>query len=355
MKKMRKQLIKLLSIHGTSGNEKPVRDYLKPILTEMMDTVTIDSYGNLLAEKKVGNGEGATVLLSAHMDTVKGVLKDRKLLENNGVITSDKGALGADDRAGIAIIMEVLRNIDKLSFEGTIKVAFSREEEIGCIGSGKIDKDWYSDVDLAIVVDRKGNRDIVVGCFDAFCSTAVGTFFEDVSAMQNMNWKATEGGISDACTFSKNGINSVNLSAGYRHEHTDKEYVVIDDMRDTVALILQALAVINQFVHTFGEVPEENEWVKNGYGYDYGSYGYWKGGQKYYNSSSYKYTDADYPYGNTDSDRFDDMIYAESKDRNGDILMYEIGRDVVIQQGEQEIILTRDSLKNIFSQIKHTV
>src|SRR5690606_37576430 len=69
MKTMRKQFLKLLSIHGVSGDEGNVRKYLVPCLTSTMDSVEIDGYGNLLAEKKYGTGEGATILLSAHMDT----------------------------------------------------------------------------------------------------------------------------------------------------------------------------------------------------------------------------------------------------------------------------------------------
>lgn len=344
MKKMRKQLLKLLNIHGVSGKEEPVRNYLKEVLPHLADIVKVDDYGNLLAEKKVGSGEGATIMLSAHMDTVKNVYADRKVLENNGIITSSKGALGADDRAGIAIILEVLRNIDKLSFEGTIKVAFSREEEIGCVGSSKIDPAWYSDVDLAIVVDRRGNRDIVVGCFDAFCSNEVGKFFEDVSAMQDMNWQAVEGGISDALTFSRNGINSVNLSAGYMNEHTEREYLVFDDMCDTVRLILQALAIVNNFYNTFGDVPQENDWVK-GYNYGYDAYYSSKTSNKYYNYATKSYKEIK-------DDLYSDYIYAEEFDKNGDVWLYEVGADVVIQQGDSEILMSRDTLKSIFKQLK---
>jgi putative aminopeptidase FrvX len=333
MKNLRKQLIELLNIHGVSGQETEVRSYLKPILEQQMDEVKIDTYGNLLATKTIGNGEGATVLLSAHMDTVKGVLKDRKLIEKNGVISSDKGALGADDRAGIAVILTVLSNINKLGFDGTIKIAFSREEEIGCVGSSKIDPYFYEDVNLAIVVDRRGNRDIVVGCGQAFCSDNVGLFMEEVGMMADMgDWKATEGGISDALTFSEKGVNSINLSVGYRNEHTDKEYVVLSDMRDTTRLILQAIAIINQFYQTFGEVPTENRWVKawnyaKGYSKSYGSYGYYEDG-------------------------FEDMIYAEEFDTNGDVFVYEMGKDVVIQQGDNEILLSRESLRGLVDQLK---
>lgn len=325
MKQMRKQLIELLNIHAISGEELPVRKYLQPKLKKLLDKVYVDEYGNLLGEKKVGNGMGATILLSAHMDTVKGVLADRKLQEHNGIITSDRGVLGADDRAGIAIILTVLRNLNNISsFNGTIKVAFSREEEIGCIGSGRIDPEWYSDVDLAIVVDRRGNRDIVVGCGMAFCSNQVGIFMENVSKLAEMDWKCVEGGVSDAMTFAENGINSVNLSAGYMNEHTDREYVSLKDMKDTVRLIMQALAVVNDFCDTFGGVPKENNWVKSWYERDY-----------YY------------------EDVFEESIWAEEYDRNGDIFVYEIGRDVVIQQGTNEILLSRDSLRSLLWQLRN--
>src|SRR5690606_3622847 len=276
MKKMKKQLINLLNIHATSGNEKPVRDYLKPILTSLMDDVKVDDYGNLLADLKCGDGKGATVLLSAHMDTVKNTFADRELIEKNGTISSSKGALGADDRAGIAIILTVLRNLKKLNFNGNIKVAFSREEEVGCIGASKIDPKWYEGTDLAIVVDRRGSRDIVVGCGMAFCSNDVAYFMEDIGKMADMpDWRAVEGGISDAMVFAESGINSINLSAGYENEHTDREYVVLNHMKDTARLILQAIAVINQFCHAFGEVPTENRWAK--------SWGY----SKYYQGGRY--------------------------------------------------------------------
>lgn len=330
MKNLRSQFIELLNIHGTSGNEKPVRDYLKPILTELMDNVKVDDYGNLLADKKCGDGNGATVLLSAHMDTVKGVLADRKLVETeDGIIMSNKGALGADDRGGIAIILTVLRNLNKLNFNGHIKVSFSREEEIGCVGASKIDPDWYANADLAIVVDRRGNRDIVVGCGMAFCSDSVGYFMEDVSKIADMDWKAVEGGISDAMVFAENGINSINLSAGYMNEHTVNEYASLKDMGDTVRLILQTIAVINQFYKTFEPVPSENKWVKSWY---------YKGNYNYY------------------EDSFEDgYVWAEETDLNGDVYVYDVGANIVIQQGNQEIIISRESMKSLIKQLNGAI
>lgn len=346
MKKMRKQFIKLLGIHAVSGNEKPVRDYLKPILTNMLDKVTVDSYGNLLGEKSVGTGEGATILLSAHMDTVKGVLANRELVFQDDYISSSVGALGADDRAGIAIIMEVLRSLNDTKFNGTIKVAFSREEEIGCVGAGKIDKEWYSDVDLAIVVDRRGNRDIVTGCYGAFCSNEVGYFMEGVSASIGMNWRAVEGGISDAQTFSsRGGVNSINLSAGYYFEHTANECVSVSQMEDTVLLICASLDVVNEYVHLFGEVPVSNEWSE---AYTYSKYeNYdWR-----FLDEEYQWNAKNYPQ----TSPFADTIYAEEKDQYGDVYVFEVSEGVVIQQEENEIVMSKEALMSLIKQINGTV
>jgi putative aminopeptidase FrvX len=269
MKQFKQELFELLTIQAPSGHEHKVVKWLMPRLEKLTDRVFQDSYGNLLAEKVVGDGNGATVILSAHMDTVSNIQKGRKVLfdEKTQTFRSSKGVLGADDRAGIAIILAVLRNIEKTSFNGKIKVCFSREEEVGCVGASKIPVDFYKDANLAIVVDRRGRRDIVTGCGEmyGFCSEAVGKFFEDCSALLDMDWKAVPGGVSDALVFSGNGVHSVNLSAGYENEHTSKETVHLPSCRDTINLILQAFSVINTQYHKFGSVPVGSRWSS----YDY--------------------------------------------------------------------------------------
>lgn len=279
MKKFKKELFELLTIQAPSGKEEKVVNYLRPKLEKLCDKVFTDDYGNLLAEKVVGDGKGATVILSAHMDTVSNIKKGRKVLwdEKTQTFRSSKGVLGADDRAGIAIILAVLRNIDKVSFNGTIKVCFSREEEIGCVGADQIDPNFYKDAVLAIVVDRRGRRDIVTGCGQmyGFCSKAVGQFFEDCSALLDMDWKAVPGGVSDALTFSGNGVHAVNLSAGYNNEHTEKETVHVPSCRDTINLILQAFSCINSQFHKFGEVPEASAWGRYSYSYSESRFDKW--------------------------------------------------------------------------------
>lgn len=318
--------VELLNIHGVSGKEHDVRDYLVEKLDSLVDTMRIDTYGNLLAEKTCGTGEGAEIILSAHMDTVKGVLKKRTLKFDGDIITSSKGALGADDRAGIAIILDVLRRVESIDFNGKIKVSFSREEEIGCVGASNIDPRWYENADLAIVVDRRGNRDIVVGTWGlTFCSNAVGYFFEEVGKLVDMEWKCVEGGVSDAMTFSGEGINSVNLSAGYMNEHTSNEYVSLEAMRETSLLICQSLAVVNSFYQSFGDVPNENDWIEKGAKYN-----------KYYYEST-----------------FDEGLLKEDMwIEEGGTYVYEIDGEIVIVQGNNEIVLSKEEYKSLTWQIE---
>lgn len=237
-----RDLEQLLAITAPSGYEAPVARHLQRRLRESADHLKPDAYGNLLGERRFGGGEGPVILLSAHMDTVW-VDPRRRLRRQGGNWSSTLGPLGADDRAGIAIIITALESLEEARFAGTIKLAFTREEEIGRIGSNEIDPAWLEGVDLAVVVDRRGSRDIVVrnGCMD-FCGPDTAAFLERCGAACGMpDWRAVRGGISDAMTFAGHGIHSVNLSAGYHGEHTEQETMNIQSGLDTVRLLVMAV------------------------------------------------------------------------------------------------------------------
>lgn len=205
----------------------------------MADDCFVDRAGNLLAT--IYCGEGPTVLLSSHMDMYEEIEPHRDIIQEGTILSSSKGILGADDRAGIAVILELCQRIHKTNFNGTLKVAFTVKEEIGLLGSQQIDPWFLQEVDAAIVIDRRGKRDIVTSCGGVipFCSPSFGLIFEQAGVMAGMNdWKITEGGSSDAKIFAqKFGIPSVNLSAGFQNEHTEAETVDYVASYETVKLI----------------------------------------------------------------------------------------------------------------------
>jgi tripeptide aminopeptidase len=238
LEKLKMRLFKLLSIRGSSGREHGIRQFLYQQLRARTDKFEIDSYGNLLAS--VHCGDGPTILLSAHMDTVYSFEVRREIIEDGTVLKSSEGILGADDRAGIAVILELLDTIRYTHFKGTLKIAFTVEEEIGCRGAQHIDPTFLQDVDSAIVVDRRGTRDIVTSWAGIvpFCSEDYGRIFKKAGEIAGMpDWKMTKGGLSDAKIFAQYGIPSVNLSVGYQNEHTDDETLDYNATLETIILL----------------------------------------------------------------------------------------------------------------------
>jgi tripeptide aminopeptidase len=237
------RLIGLLSIPGASGNEGQIRQAVRGKLRPIADDLYVDRAGNVCAT--IYCGEGPTVLLSAHMDMYQELELERRIVQDGTVLRSTEGILGADDRAGIAIILEIAGKIHRTNFNGTLKIAFTVKEEIGLIGSQKLDPCFLADVDAAIVVDRRGTRDIVTSCAGVipFCLEEYGILFEEAGRRAGMpDWRITSGGSSDAKILSQMfGIPSVNLSAGYLNEHTDSETVNYAATYETTKLIESVL------------------------------------------------------------------------------------------------------------------
>ncbi|GFZ80943.1 hypothetical protein GCM10010978_22510 [Compostibacillus humi] len=84
----------LLSISGVSGEEDAVREVVKEKLTRYVDHITEDHYGNLLAEKTYGSGNGPTILLNAHLDTVDDIVEGRSIIKEGNIWSSSQGILG---------------------------------------------------------------------------------------------------------------------------------------------------------------------------------------------------------------------------------------------------------------------
>lgn len=61
-------------IPGTPGDEGKIREYIKAVVTPLVDEVTEDGMGNLIAFKK-GNSNSKTVMTAAHMDEIGFVVR----------------------------------------------------------------------------------------------------------------------------------------------------------------------------------------------------------------------------------------------------------------------------------------
>jgi tripeptide aminopeptidase len=135
--RMVNQFMEMVKIDSESGNETQFINYLKEEFQSMGAKVQKDSYGNLIAKFAAkGCDCEEPILLSCHADTVKpGVGIEPQLLE--GVLTS-KGdtILGADDKAGIAEMLEAIRTA---TIHPPLEVAITRQEEVGLLGVKNFD------------------------------------------------------------------------------------------------------------------------------------------------------------------------------------------------------------------------
>lgn len=233
-------LEELLQVSGESGNEVAIREVVIEALRPHVDHLTVDRNGNILAQKTYKTGNGPTILLNAHLDTVEEFHPNRTIQKQGSTWSSSEGILGADDRAGVAVLLETARSLESSSFNGKVKFIFTVEEEIGLVGARQVDDFFLWDIDAAIVVDRRGSGDIVtsrVG-YEPFCDDQYGQFFEEVADLEGLGaWRCTAGGSSDTRIWAGHGIQSVNLSVGYNFEHTSYEVLDVDACYSTVKLI----------------------------------------------------------------------------------------------------------------------
>lgn len=231
----------LLEIPGDSGNESEVRVYVMEELSPLVDHLTIDHAGNILAERTYRNGNGPTILLNAHLDTVEPIEPGRNILKDGPIWSSSKGILGADDRAGVAILLELANILHQTScFSGKVKFIFTVQEECGLLGAREVSDHFLWGTDAAFVVDRRGTDDIVTSCGGTipFCDPAYGKFLESLASGGGLDgWKTVQGGSSDTRIWASHGIQSVNLSVGYRDEHTEEESLDVNACYSTVQLL----------------------------------------------------------------------------------------------------------------------
>src|SRR5690242_17980233 len=104
-------MIALAGIPSVSGQEGAIREYVARRLERLGLTTQVDAAGNLIARvpaTPIERDSEPPILLNAHMDRVPPGLAHTPLLRD-GVLRSDgKTNLGADDSAGIAVILHTL-------------------------------------------------------------------------------------------------------------------------------------------------------------------------------------------------------------------------------------------------------
>lgn len=127
----------LVRIPSLSGNEGPVAEAISAQLRALGLPVERDMAGNLLARL---DGEGEPLLVTVHMDTV-GPCDHVTPVVRDGVIYSDGTTiLGADDKAGVAVLLDALRILKEGDVpHRPVEALFTVREEVGLQGAKEFD------------------------------------------------------------------------------------------------------------------------------------------------------------------------------------------------------------------------
>lgn len=242
-------LLHLLNIPGVSGNEIEIGETMRTFLSTRLDSVQIDESGNVLGYKDSSlNGKKSTftILLSAHLDVLDDSGDGFPIIRNGNVLEREKGILGADDRAGLAMVINCLDMLENSDIPVNIKIALPTQEETGQKGASKINLAFFDDIDFAISLDRHGNGDIVYksNC-RLYCDEQKARLFEIFSRElwgQRTNvYQLCEGRTSDLRVWSSYGIPSVNLSIGFKDEHFSSETLDLEAWHRTHDLLIHSI------------------------------------------------------------------------------------------------------------------
>ncbi|MBQ9336750.1 MAG: M28 family peptidase [Lentisphaeria bacterium] len=169
-----------------------------------------------------------SVLLVAHADTVGEENTEVVLAEDERTIRNERGILGADDRAGCAMLW-LLRD----SGHGLL---VTDGEETGCIGSKFLkygNPDLFDEINgryrFMVQIDRCGGNEFKcygVGTEEFRSYIEAATSFSEPDRTRSTD-------IVQLCR----DICGVNLSCGYHLEHTEAEYLVKEQWLHTLEML----------------------------------------------------------------------------------------------------------------------
>lgn len=136
-------MIALAGIPSVSGQEGAVREYVRERLRKLGLAPQVDVAGNLIARVSAQPDERDTeapILLNAHLDRVPPGKAHTPIL-HDGILRSDgETNLGADDSAGIAILLHTVEELQtRAASHPPLLLLFTVGEEVGLVGAKAFD------------------------------------------------------------------------------------------------------------------------------------------------------------------------------------------------------------------------
>lgn len=149
-----------VKIPSESPNDLAFVAHMEDLLKKEGARTVKDDFGNLIAKfPAINSNSSESVAFSCHADTVKPGVGIKPIIDGEIIKSDGTTILGADDKAGIAILVEMIKSAKK---RPPVEIIITRCEEIGTEGSSNMN---YKLVDskFAYVLDEESINDIVIG------------------------------------------------------------------------------------------------------------------------------------------------------------------------------------------------
>lgn len=257
-----KNLKDVMSVQTASYNVKLMNKYIKDFVKGVPDCTIYKNQGNLYVTRGEADLYPCVV---AHTDTVHDIHKEFTIQRHKDVLYAinekiERVGIGGDDKVGVFIALEILRTTP------ICKVAFFRDEEMGCVGSRLADMTFFEDVSLVLQCDRQGYSDFVN---NIFWSDMFGEDFSQAVAplLDKYDRVESDGGMTDVWQLTENGLEvaCANMSCGYYDPHTNNEFIVISQVFRTLDFVDELLNTLGQKKWTMK--PEDRDSDYGGYGH----------------------------------------------------------------------------------------
>ncbi|MBR3603403.1 MAG: M20/M25/M40 family metallo-hydrolase [Elusimicrobiaceae bacterium] len=169
-KRLLDTFLELVQIDSESFQEGKIHQFLVEKLKKIGCQVYVDKAGkkfntdapgNIIATLK-GKISGKPFILSAHMDTVFPGVGVKPCIKKDRITSDGTTILGADDKAGIAIILEILQTLKERKEEHpSVQAIFTLCEESGMRGAKNLDYTKVKGKD-GLILDNESVEELLV-------------------------------------------------------------------------------------------------------------------------------------------------------------------------------------------------
>jgi putative aminopeptidase FrvX len=239
------ELIAILKIQSESDSETEMRNHIvKKVGSIEGTTIEVDDSGNVIVEK--GNAKLKACVCS-HIDTVHSYSPSFRLTIEGNRISATPVGVGGDDKCGIYTCIELLKHCDNL------KAIFFSQEEIHCVGSSAIDLRHFDNCKCLIEIDRRNASDLITSRRNS--RTVSNEFMDDIRAsVEDFGYVETQGFNTDVFTIQSRiapkTLSAINVSCGYYNPHTNDEYILTDELENSVNFVKSVIDSLKDTVYT---------------------------------------------------------------------------------------------------------